>query len=440
MTRAPNEPIATGPWGRGSLALRARCVFPVTGPPLSPGVVVVTEGRIEAVGRRALAPRRTVDLGNVALLPGLVNAHAHLDLSDCREPIGQPGQTLPEWIAQVVAHRRAVVQRASESPRDRDKSVALATSAEVVSRGARESARGGVAFVGDVRTADVADLEGESPARIVFREVLGLQPARAEETWQAAERFVASHTKGFAGRGVGLSPHAPYSTRWDLVERAVRYAAQAACPVMMHLAESREELELLRTGGGPFRAWLEQAGAWAEGAVPHGTRVLDYLRLLAGAPRVVVVHGNFLEPDEAAWLAAERARAGVVYCPRTHAYFGHPRYPLTERLAAGVRVALGTDSRASNPDLALWRELRYVAARYPELSPAEVLRLGTLAGAEVLGMADWFGSLEPGKRAALAVASLDEYQGGDPHRLLLRARRVTGLTRAAPWGAARCER
>jgi cytosine/adenosine deaminase-related metal-dependent hydrolase len=185
----------------------------------------------------------------------------------------------------------------------------------------------------------------------------------------------------------------------------------------MHVAESREELELLRAHSGPLVEVLKSLGAWHPDVLPLGLRPLDYLRLLATGHRSLLTHGNYLARDEIEFLAAHRDRMSLVYCPRTHAYFGHEPYPLAEALAAGVRVAIGTDSRASNPDLRLLEELRHIARHHPSVSPDSILRMGTLAGAEALGLADHLGSITPGKRAALAIIPLSA-GGADAHEFL----------------------
>jgi len=108
----------------------------------------------------------------------------------------------------------------------------------------------------------------------------------------------------------------------------------------------------------------------------------------------------------------------VVYCPRTHAYFRHEPYPLPSLLAAGVNVAIGTDSRASNPDLSLWEELCYIRQHFGGLASADVLRMGTINGAVALGVDADFGSLTPGKSARLAIVPLPDRDDRDPHSLL----------------------
>jgi cytosine/adenosine deaminase-related metal-dependent hydrolase len=170
---------------------------------------------------------------------------------------------------------------------------------------------------------------------------------------------------------------------------------------------------------------------WDNSAIPRGSRPLDYLRLLAQAPRSLVIHGNYLAPDSHKFLAENADRMTLVYCPRTHAYFNHPRYPLGEALAAGVQVALGTDSRASNPDLSLLGEMRQVARVHATVQPETILKMATLHGARALGCDEQCGSLAPGKLANLIAVPapngwLAELLHGEaaPSAIWLRGREV----------------
>jgi cytosine/adenosine deaminase-related metal-dependent hydrolase len=248
----------------------------------------------------------------------------------------------------------------------------------------------------------------------VFFELIGLKAARIESALERAREVLMSP----GDWRMGLSPHAPYTVHPELFAKLVALAAERNAPLAFHLAESLEELELLRSHSGPFLTLLKELDAWDEGAIPLGTRPLDYLRVLATAPRVLVIHGNYLDAEEIAFLAAHRERMAVVYCPRTHAYFAHARYPLPQLLAAGVRVGLGTDSRASNPDLNLLEEMRLVARRFAAMSPADVLKLGTIDGATAMGCEQDCGSLMLGKFANLAVVKLPDREAKDPHELL----------------------
>jgi len=357
---------------------------PVDRPPLRDGWITIRADRIVALGS-GRPESESVDLGDAIILPGLVNAHTHLEFSDLEAPLGFPGQPLPNWIRAVLAWRRGA------PPRE-----------PAIAAGLAESAAAGVTLLADiVQPTERASLRCEPPLQLVgLLELLGL----GEERRRQLEALAAEHLAdpGLAAHVLpGLSPHAPYSTHPDLVAAAVRVAGDK--PVAMHLAESREELELLATGEGPFRALLEDLGVWAPQVFAGGRRVFDYLQRLAAAPRSLVIHGNYLSDDEIAFVASHAERMSVVYCPRTHEYFGHEPYPLARMLAAGVSVAVGTDSRASNPNLNLLGELQAIHRLHPQLAPGQIMELGTLAGARALGLEAEQGSLTPGKLANLAV-------------------------------------
>jgi cytosine/adenosine deaminase-related metal-dependent hydrolase len=240
---------------------------------------------------------------------------------------------------------------------------------------------------------------------VPFAEVIGFSRARAESAFVAAQTSLEL-LRRLCGE-VGVSPHAPYTVSPELLQRLIGLANQRFLPVAMHLAESEEELELLDAGTGPFQELLEERSMWDAEAIPRGSRPMDYLRMLAEAPRALIIHGNYLDGDEFDFIAANADKLSVVYCPRTHAYFRHPPYPLAELFRKGVRVALGTDSRASNPDLNLWEEMRYVSRTFPAIDPRQILRMATLSGAEALGRDAVTGSITPGKMANLLAMPLE---------------------------------
>ena len=396
----------------GRTAFRARYVFPVTAPPLADGVVTVEGGQIIAVGRRAVGCT-AIELGNVALLPGLVNPHTHLEFSDLTAPLGESRMPFPRWVPLVIEWRAAQPPGKSAVP-----------------TGLNESVRAGVTTLGEIATPgwSPAALENQPLRTTVFLEAIGL----ARDQFEPKVAEARAHLRRAAGQHcwrAGLGPHAPYTVRPELFERLVALAAEADVPVAFHLAESREELELLATGDGLFRDVLAELGFWDPTAIPRGTRPLEYLRRLAeSGARALVIHANYLEDDEIGLLAAHADRLTVVYCPRTHAFFGHPRHPLPKLLAAGASVAVGTDSRASNPDLSVWQELRFVARRFPELPGEAVLRLGTISAARALGEGGESGSLEIGKRADLAIVPLDDGPTHDPYELLFASNRAVAGT------------
>jgi cytosine/adenosine deaminase-related metal-dependent hydrolase len=381
--------------------LKARYVFPVGSDPIPDGEVTIDQGQIVAVGRH-MASGEVEDLGNVALLPGLVNAHAHLDLGDLARPLGTPGMPVVEWLRCVINYR-----------------LMTPSSDHGVARALEESLRLGTTAVGDIgQTEPPADVLGRLGVDLTgFLELIAPTPERIESQAARAERHVeAARASGLWH--AGLSPHAPYSVHPDLLTRAVALSAERHVPLAMHLAESREELELIRHRRGPFREFLERLGAWTSELCPTGIEPIDYLRQLALAHRALVIHGNYLDDASIALLAAESERMTVVYCPRTHAYFGHDAYPLEKMLAAGVSVALGTDSRASSPDLSVLAEMRLAARRHPSVARSVILELGTLRAAAALGRAHVLGSLRPGHRADLVAVALSDRDAADPHELL----------------------
>ncbi|MGE0609355.1 MAG: amidohydrolase family protein [Pirellulales bacterium] len=379
-------------------SLRARVVLPVDRPPLDGGTVTVADGRIVSVGQQA-AEGPVHDLGDVALLPGLVNPHVHLEYSLLDRPLGQPGMPFPAWIREVVAYKRQ-----QQGP----------TSAAIAA-GLRESLRHGVTWLGEIASpgwpaGPFADYPGQAT---VFLELLGLKGDQAQEGLDYARSRLGAADGTWATAGnsssrlhPGLSPHAPYSVHPDLLAGAVKLAHNSQAPLAMHLAESPEEIELLRSGDGPFVDLLRELGAWNADVFLQPRRPLDYLRALAAAPRSLAIHGNYLDDAEIGFLGQNADRMAIVYCPRTHARFGHEPYPLARLLAAGATVAVGTDGRGSNPDLNPLAEMRHVFQHFPDVAPDAILRMGTLDAARALGISHAVGSLTPGKRANLTAVPL----------------------------------
>jgi cytosine/adenosine deaminase-related metal-dependent hydrolase len=370
--------------------LRARWVFPVSGPPIPDGCVTIDGGRILSVGHDPSAP--DAGLGDAALLPGFVNAHAHLDLTGMMG-LAPPSRDFTGWLRRVIAHRRT---RSPDQIR------------ADIRAGLADCLRFGTTLLGDI-SGDCGSWEElrDAPLRaVVFRELLGLTLGRAQQAFLVAESWLDEHQPSPTCLP-GVSPHAPYSVRTSLFT----FAAARGVPVMTHLAESLAELELLRDRSGPFVDFLKALNVWdPEGLADSPEHVL---RLTNGLTPSLFAHCNYLAPD-----APVPANGSIVYCPRTHAAFGHPPHPFRAFLSRGVRVALGTDGLASNPDLDILAEARFIARQHPDLPGEVLLRMLTLAGAEALGLGDVAGSLTPGKSADLVVLPLPSHEESDPHRLI----------------------
>jgi cytosine/adenosine deaminase-related metal-dependent hydrolase len=291
----------------------------------------------------------------------LVNAHTHLEFSDCESPIGQAGVPLAEWIGQVIDARSASTIKSKQA---------------AIHAGVAESKNAGVCLIGDIATppctynTDLMDI-------ICFAEVVGLSENRWTERLQAATDY-----------GQSFSPHAPYSTSQHAIDACIRRSKASGKRLSMHIAESPEERELLCNGTGPFAEALRHIGAWQDDLFPwQDEPIVCLIERLAAAPGALLIHGNDLRTHEIAKVATH-PNLTVVYCPRTHAFFGYDRHPVAEMHRAGVPVALGTDSKASNPDLNLWSEVQYLMQHRMDIDPAEVLKMATVHGANALGRRD----------------------------------------------------
>ncbi len=364
----------------------ARWIFPADGPPIANGTIAIEGDRIISVGARSAskessnilasaAGSETIDLGHVAILPGFVNAHTHLDLSDAAG-LYSPTPDYLAWLKQVIAHRR---QQTPES-------LKLG-----VAEGIRQLIRSGTTLVGDIATQDASwdALRGAPMNSVSFFEVVGMSPARAQQFFEQARSKPA------------ISPHAPYSVRASLLEQLaplpwVRWA--------MHLGEFREEADLLERRTGPFVAFLDELGIWNREAPAASWR--DIVNLPWSTPPLWI-HGNYLAPTDV-------TQGTIVYCPRTHAAFGHPPHPFRDFPG----VCLGTDSLASNPDLDILAEARWLASHHPDIPGEMLLRMITLHGAEAMGYGMYHGSLKPGKSANLVVLPLPDRDETDPYRLV----------------------
>jgi cytosine/adenosine deaminase-related metal-dependent hydrolase len=402
------------------LAFRARYIFPIDSPPIRDGLVAIDHDRIIAVGP-ADSPTLSDflpgarDLGDVAILPGLINSHTHLEFSDLSQPLGTPGMAFPDWIRLVVAKRRAAVRG---SPDPAPPSTAGLPAA--IAGGIAESTQCGVTAIGEI-----ASTPWQRPASLPlevtqFCEFISLRLGD-DQRFQTAIH-AASGQLPFSWSDEfrpGISPHAPYTVRAELIFQAAQVSSHRHVPLALHLAESKEELTLLSDGAGPLVQLLEDFGQWEAAAVPRNSKPMDYLQMLAEADRALVIHGNYLSDAEIGFLASHGHHMSVVYCPRTHAYFDHDSYPLDKMLAAGVNVAIGTDSRASSPDLSPLTEIRFAAAKHPSVRPLSLLWMITAGAASALGREHDIGTISAGRFADLAITTLPASEAADAYELLL---------------------
>lgn len=365
----------------------------MAGTPLEGGWLRIHRGRIISMGTGTppQAGPETLDLGDAIVMPGLVNAHTHLEFSTERMPLDATGG-LPGWIGRVVAHRRG-----------RAAAAGVASVESAIAAGMAESAAHGVTAIGEIATAAPAGAYAAGGPRVrVYREALGLGAAAAEAALRDACRDEAALAR--TGVATGFSPHAPYSVAAPLGSALIAAAWRRRRPVAMHVAESDTEAELVASGTGAFREVLDSLGVWNPAAPPVLLPAAEWIGRLARAPRGIVVHGTHLGRDEPALarLARHRDRLCVAVCPRTTLAISGVLPPVRLFREAGVRVAIGTDSRASSPDLSVLAECRTLVEA-GLASPEEALRMATVDGAWALGFERLSGMIAPGRPADLAI-------------------------------------
>jgi cytosine/adenosine deaminase-related metal-dependent hydrolase len=373
----------------------ASWIVSVVDPPMRDGWISVDDGRVAAVTKRPPSNGgHQIDLGDVAVLPGLVNAHTHLELSYLRDVV-PPAAEFVTWIRAVMAARR---QRPDpQSPEILDS----------VDRAVAEAYACGTAIVGDISNTLVsfAPLTRSPLAGVVFYELIRFQTehpqAFVETAWQELSRLVPTDRVRAT-----LAAHAPYSVA-PLVFRAIHQATSRDpfAPISVHLAESVEEVEFIRTGGGPWRRLLEDLGVWDPSWVPPGgspVKFLDESGFLDA--RVLAVHGVQMTADDLDRLVARGTT--LVTCPRSNGHTGAGAPPIADFYRSGVHVAIGTDSLASSPDLNVFAELATMRALAPEVPAATLLDSATRQGARALGFDGDYGTIEPGKRARLLAVEI----------------------------------
>jgi aminodeoxyfutalosine deaminase len=393
------------------MILRARGLLPVTGPFVEDGAVVIEDGRIAAVGPWSALRReqrqRPKDLGEVLLLPGLVNAHCHLDYTDMAGllPAGKP---FPDWIKGLVAIKATW---------------SYSEYAGSWLHGAAMLLASGTTTVADIEAVPelLPEVWTATPLRVVsFLELLNIR------NWHSAHEIVAEaeaqlrRLPGATGR-VGLSPHAPYTTSPELMRAAGAAARRQGWPLTCHVAESREEFDMFTRRHGPLHDWLAPQRGPSPGGPASPVRFLAAQGLL-GAD-LLAVHANYLADGDLNLLADHHV--SVVHCPRSHAFFRHQRFALHDLLDRGINVCLGTDSLASvesrrrdRAQLDLFMELRALADQEPELSPETLLRMATVNGAQALGQAPNAGGLCAGAPADL-IAIPFRGETGKPYETVL---------------------
>jgi aminodeoxyfutalosine deaminase len=388
------------------LVLRARIVLPVSGPLLSDGAVAILGNRIIAVGSwrnvHAKFGEPSVDLGDVIMLPGLVNAHCHLDYTGMAGKITPP-KSFSDWIKSLLE------LKADWSYSDY---------AQSWLQGAKMLRRRGVTTVADIEAVPelLPEVWSATPLRVFsFLEMTGVRSRRLPKDILRETADVATALP--EGNWVGLSPHAPYSTTPELLELTAELCRKRRWRVTTHLSESAAEFEMFVSRRGALFDWLKKQRNTADCGLGSPVQHLDRHGLLGD--NLLAVHVNYLSDGDAELLA--RRHVSVVHCPRSHGYFQHQPFPCPALRKAGVNICLGTDSlvsvkkkRGQSLELDMFAEMRSLSANQPSLSNHDLLEMATVKGAHALGLSGRVGELTESAFADLiAIPFSGDAKGAD---------------------------
>ena len=367
------------------MIVRSRTVVTMDGRPIENGAVAVSGNRIVDVGRfddiKTRNAGNAIDLGEQVLLPGLINAHCHLDYTGLRGKI-PPQKSFTEWIRAINA------EKARFAPKDYVASI---------NEGFAEAKRFGTTTIANLTAFPELISQLQPPLRTCwFAELMDIRaPERANE-------FVDSATKSL-GRARppsapwGLAPHALFTASKDLFRLCGEIAQREHILLTTHLAESREEMEMFRHASGPLYEFLNSIGRPMDDC---GSKTA--LELFVGAPggcalpQWIIAHLNELTESDFELLERSNSKFHVVHCPGSHKYFDHSPFAFDRLRSLGFNVCLGSDSLASNGTLSLFEEMRAFQRNFPRVSPEEILQMATVNPARALRYENALGQIRPG--------------------------------------------
>lgn len=383
--------LSAAPKKKVDILITGGTVLTMAGPNIEAGSVAIADGKIVAVGRSAdldgnYAAATTIHAGGMAVLPGFVNTHTHVPMTLFRGIADD--RDLMDWLQHFIFPAEA-----KNVTRDFVKWGTRLAAAEMI--------QSGTTTFTDMYyyESDIAREAKNAGLRAVVGETLIDFPAPDNKTWDDA----IAYTRKFIGEWKGdrlitpaLAPHAPFTVSREHLQQVRAIATELGAPILIHVSETQNEVNQVK----------EKQGGLTPGAY------LDSIHFLG--PDVVSAHGVWLTPEELQMYA--KNHAGVAHCPESNSMLASGIAPVVAMRAAGVNVGLGTDGPAgSNNNLDMVEEmasaarLQKVGRMDPKaLSARDVLEMGTIGGARVLGMESKIGSLEAGKRADVVIIDLQQ--------------------------------
>jgi cytosine/adenosine deaminase-related metal-dependent hydrolase len=384
--------------GESRMIIRARTVVTMDGAPIENGAVAVSGNQIVDVGKfdeiRTRNAGEIVDLGEQALLPGLINAHCHLDYTCLRGKI-PPQKSFTNWIRSINAEKAKLDYLAS------------------INEGFAQAKRFGTTTIANLTAFPDLIPEINAPIRTWwFAELIDVRaPGRANETVDRAVESLRSAPNW------GLAPHALFTASKDLYRRCQEIARRENILLTTHLAESLEEMEMFHDASGPLFEFLKDIGRPMNDCGKStplelflGTLPAASLRTGSGRalPQCIVAHLNEVTESDFDLLQRSERRFHVVHSPRSHDYFKHSRFPFEKLHALGFNICLGTDSLASNESLSLFDEMRAFRKEFSSISAEEILQMVTVNPARALRQENTLGRIRPGFCADLIAVRCNE--------------------------------
>jgi cytosine/adenosine deaminase-related metal-dependent hydrolase len=368
------------------MIIRARTVVTMDGPPIEDGAVAISGSRIIDVGKfheiKTRNSGETVDLAEQALLPGLINAHCHLDYTCLRGKI-PPQTSFSDWIRAINA------EKAKLSPNDYIASI---------NEGFAEAKRFGTTAIANLIASPKLIPQIHAPIRTWwFAELIDI---RAPE---CANELVDSALESLnQAQNWGLAPHSLFTASKNLYRRCEEIAQRENILLMTHLAEGREEMQMFRDAAGPLYEFLNSIARPMDDC-GNKTPLSLFLGRMGNraVPNWIVAHLNELTESDFELLKSSAGEFHVVHCPRSHDYFCHSRFPLERLRALGFDISLGTDSLASSQSLSLFEEMRTFQKKFPSVSPQETVRMAIVNPARALQQENELGGIRPGLKADL---------------------------------------
>jgi cytosine/adenosine deaminase-related metal-dependent hydrolase len=390
------------------MIIRSRIVVPMEGEPIDDGAVAVDANKIADLGRFDEVKRRhsgeVLDLGEQILLPGLINAHCHLDYTILRGKIA-PQRSFTDWIRAINAEKATLTEH---------------DYIDSIKAGFAEAQRFGTTTIVNLTAFPKLIAAIEEPVRTWwFGELIDVRnPDEAGRIVDEAVEWLKSASHW------GLAPHAPFTVSAQLYARCEEMARCENILLTTHLAESRDEMQMFRDGSGPLFDFLQSIGR-PMGDCRKETPLSLLMRTQKVDERWIIAHLNELDAGDFD-LLRRAPKFHIVHCPRSHSFFDHAPFALERLRALGLNVCLGTDSLASNASFSLFAEMRAMLRTHFGLSSREVVEMATVGAADAIGQSNLLGCIRPGAYADL-IALPDSRPATDVFESIVR------FEESVPW-------